>query len=1487
MKRLFLAFLAIFLFGHLQAQNTRPFSEEPQEFLNQVGDMFISINKTDGEAFILEFSEVFNSFPADLQKEIITMSNVMVKKRFQPSPDFYDYFTSLIRIKKDGHSDASFAQWRSILDDLSKGSSKKFSDFIRMSGNLYRDGQLFQTNSITWMVSDKRFEFLNDSVPLVKFGEINLIGHAKGDSTVIEKTSGLYLPVDGRWYGEGGTITWERAGISRDQAWAELSDYTIILRSPHFIADSVVFYNKKYFNEPLMGAVEERVLANVREENANYPKFQSYQQEFVIKNIIEGVDYIGGFSQSGGKFVGSGTDQDPAQLVFYRKGEPLVRTRSKTFFIRDERILTDQGDVTIYLKEDSIYHPGLQVKLLTKERQLTLFRDMNGISKTPYFNTYHQMDMDFEALYWNLDEPLMNLQVVKGSTQTTARFESANFYSSVLYQRIMEASHDHPLLVIHDVAKAMDSDILHAEDIARHWKLGMGQVEPLLFVLSNMGFITFNTETKVVTVKSKLYDYILANGKKKDYDIIEINSDISGRPNATLSLLDFDLSIRGVTGVILSDSQNVIVRPRNGEMVMRKNRNFVFGGTVSAGLIELMGQEFSFDYENFKINLTNVDSMIVIVKVGEPDERGRIPVRKVRTVIQEVKGDILIDSPGNKSGLKDYGKYPVLNSREGSFAYYDSKSIQKGSYDRDRFYFKINPFTMDSLDDFANDNLEFEGTFTSAGIFPEFDETLKLQPDFSLGFVKKSPAEGFPVYGGKSNFKNEIHLSHEGLKGNGDFTYLHSISQSEDFTFYPDSMTGIASSHVQKEQKGGTEFPSVNGEGVAVNYRPVEDFLSVTMVEKPMEMFENQANSHGTVFLQPSGLTGEGKMTFQGAEMESELYSYRSQEILADTANFRLASFDQAEFAFKTNDVNAHIDFTKREGKFKSNGGGSFVEFPINQYLCFMDQFVWNMDKDDIEMSAGSNAVTMTDPTNSGLDLSGSKFISTHPGQDSLSFFAPSAKYDLKNHIIRANGVKFFNVADAMLYPDSGIVVIEKKAVMQTLENSKVLANFVTQYHNIYDASINVYGKKSYAGSGKYDYINELDEKQVITLHTLATDTTGQTYGKGTISDSAQFKLSPRFDFRGDFNLYANNEFLKFDGLTRIYHDCAKLQKNWMRFTAEINPEEVYIPVDESPRDDAQNPISNGLVISPDSVYIYSTFVSLKDEKGDKDIVSANGFLYFDKASEEFRIGSKEKLTELSLPGNYLSLNTRDCKTFAEGKMEFGMELGQVKLNPVGNAVHNLNDNSVVMDVVLPVNFFFDNTAMDKMAEMFTKAASAEATNNSRPVYEKALREIVGTEEADKLIAQIGLYGSFKKLPSAMENTILFSDVKMKWIEENQSFRSVGKIGVGSIGKTQVNKMVSGYIDIQKKRSGDIFNVYLELDGGVWYFFSYTRSMMQAISSSEDFNNTLMELKADKRRMDVGKGETPFTFMLSTARKKSAFLKQMETGEEEDEESSN
>jgi len=138
------------------------------------------------------------------------------------------------------------------------------------------------------------------------------------------------------------------------------------------------------------------------------------------------------------------------------------------------------------------------------------------------------------------------------------------------------------------------------------------------------------------------------------------------------------------------------------------------------------------------------------------------------------------------------------------------------------------------------------------------------------------------------------------------------------------------------------------------------------------------------------------------------------------------------------------------------------------------------------------------------------------------------------------------------------------------------------------------------------------------------------------------------------------------------------------------------------------------------------------------------------------------------------------------------------------------------------------------------------------------------------------LYGEFKKLPDSFKKALVFNDLKMKWNNNSKSYQSFSKIGISNIYNKPINKYVDGKVELIKKRSGDILTIYLEINPNNWFFFTYTRGVMQAISSDIDFNAAITETKPDKRKAKAEKGQEPYQFMYSTDRKKKDFLREFD-----------
>jgi hypothetical protein len=1514
-KKLFILLLFLTLRISGSGQNLKTFTPDPVVFFEEMKTFLQETNKEEGENIINEFKAIW-TIPGTSEKEVkeeeklykeankvlkdrmkvypdvkympyshqtgklsdgqktavYRTANTMLKKRMKAFPDFKNYLYTLLSFERTNQSDESFNAWQASLDKLLLLPTRYFSSFIGTCNSIFADNTIYASSSTKWVASNNSYSFDFDSLPKIVFKGIDLRCFSKGDSMIIRNTKGFYYPVKESFYGTGGEADWKRAGMDGSKVYAKLRKYSIEVKGADYVADSVMFYNKNYFTEPTMGRLYDRLVANMTVENASYPRFESYTKRLSLKQIIPGVDYMGGFSMRGNKVFGSGSKEADAYLTFYRNKKPFIVTASKGYLIAKDKITSDITSVKIYFKEDSIYHPGVQLKYLTEKNELSLFGNDEGISKSPYFDSYHQIDMYFDELHWGLKDSLITFKMISKSGE--AIFESNNFYKSERYERIQALSDVNPLIQLQAYATKYKTKDILANDLAKYMKLPPETVRLLMISLSNKGFVTYDVDDNIIHVKDRVTFYINAKSNKTDSDVIQFLSNTGPHNNASLNLLNYDLSLMGVAEISLSDAQSVYIQPDKRKIVLKKNRDFTFAGTVHAGRFDIFGKDFFFDYNNFKINLNNVDSLRMKVPQIEAGEKGDHPLVKVKSVLQAITGDLLIDQPYNKSGKVQYPNYPIFNSNKDSYVYYHKGSIQKGVYKKENFYFHLEPFTVDSLDNFTAAGLAFKGTLASANIFPDFKETLVLMPDYSLGFTRETPPSGFPVYKGKANFIAKIKLSHEGLKGDGTLDYLTSTSKSKDFTFFPDSMNTIAESFVNKKQK---DSPWVNGKEVFIHYMPYKDRMYVNKRAQQIVMYEAQAFLNGNLELAPSGLTGNGSLSIEESETASRLFDFKENTLRSDTADFSLKAINEVAMAVSTKNVRANIDFTKRYAEFKSNGGGSYVAFPVNQYICFIDQFKWYMDAELIELSsseAGSGPAAAKGPAN--IDLAGSDFISTHPQQDSLRFKAPSAKYNLKENIITAEKVPYINVADAIFYPEEGNVIVEKKAKMKPFVNSKLTANSITKFHNFYNVAMTINGRKSYQASGDYDFTDPSKHKQTIKFNKITVDSTIQSYGIGSIGEDSKFTLSPKILYKGDVKLLASKEGLTYSGYGQLVQKCNGLAKTWFSFAGEVDPKVLYIPIAD-PKDEANGKLSSGIELTNDSTHVYSTFLTKKSKYSDVDIIGSEGYLTFDNTAYEFRIASKEKLQNANLPGNYLSLNDNKCLLFGEGKINLGVSYGQMQMTSLGNGTDNMNDHSTKLNLLMALDFFFTDDALKVFGEDVASVSTLPPTKDN-PVYDKGLSELVGKEKADKLIADLNLYGAFKKIPSELQHSLFFSDLKLQWDTKSKSFRSSGPVGLGSIHKIQINKLLKGNVEMVRKRGGDILNIYLEMDN-TWYYFNYQRGVLQAISSNAKFNDEINKVKPDKRSIKGDKEN--FMYMLSTERKKNDFLKKIENGEGE------
>lgn len=1481
MKGLFILIIASFSLVISTQGQVKELTHEPNAFIEELGALVMASDKKASKSFEDQWFSQMQAitFTDDQWFKIYDLTDYMVNRRIAADPFFIQWAELLLLYVTDSKTQDAFADILSSLEKTQK-KSKDFQKYLSNLNGLFLKGQVFSTSSIEWTIDNRNFKLVLNGETTIEFKDVNLRCYAKGDSSIIYNTSGTYYPFKGQWFGQDGIVDWQRAGLVREDAYAEVNRYKIALKSPSFRMDSIRFHHY-LFGKAVLGRLDEKILANVTPEKADYPRFSSYDDYFEIPNIVESVDFSGGFTMEGANFNGFGTNENPARLYFKYEDRTKVEVISDFINITETTLGATNAKVIIYLAGDSIVHPSLSAKFVKTSRLLTLFKTDKGLEKAPFHDTYHNFDIYVESYKWQIDDPIIDLGPIFGSSARSSTLSSVDYYSKDRYSKLMGLSRTHPLTALKLLSKKLGSNTFTTMDFAEQLQLSLTQAEVLLINLNIDGFVSYDVPSKVATILPKTDQYILSNQGKIDYDVIEFSSAVEQGNNGKLDLENNELTLRGVRFFTLSDSNNVVIFPSDGTIVLKKDRDIKFGGVVYAGKFEFFGSEYYFDYEKFTINLIDVDSARIKVPSFEPAYDGSRPLVYLKNVIEGIRGSIFIDEPNNKSGLKseDFPEYPIFDCVKESFVYYDNGRIFDGVYKRDDFFYEIDPFKIDSLEKFNTENIHFEGRFVSAGIFEDMEEPLVIMPDYSLGFNLTLPEGGVGIYDDIAQFDNDISLSSEGLKGNGDLTYFTSTSSSEGFIFFPDSVTGITTQFVNIERLSGPEIPEAHAGVVDLHFYPFRNMLTAGVYNEPISMYNGQANlREGYLALTTNNMGGDGTIEFSGAFLSSDDFLYRQNDFEADTSSFSLASLTDAGMAFKTENVSSHVDFEKRLGEFEANNEESFVEFPENQYICYMDKFNWFMDNNDIELetSRGEKDDASDFVIDTDMEHSASNFFSIREDQDSLNFLAPKAIFHVNTSLVNCTDVNYIKVADAQVYPDSGNVTILKGGKLEEMLNAAIVANDVTKFHNIYNADVQINSRFDYKGVGFVDYVDETDETYQILLTKIKVDTMTQTVAEGKIVSEDNFMLSPYFAFQGDVFLEANREFLVFDGSTRILHDCEEIQINWFPFRAEVNPNQIRIPVTSQMASITGRKLLSGIVSSTDPFGLYPAFLSARKEMKDISLAEATGYITFDPSESEYQISTEEKLLQKSLPGQLVALNVNSCKVRTDGSFNIGSKFEPLDFKTFGSVLFDPVKNTFDFNAAMIVNFYFNEDGIKYFLTDVNRSMLAKGVDLNKTYYEKSIKEVMGQDAADKLITDLNLTGSFRKFPEELIKTLYLAGVNLEWDDAAEAYKSVGRIGIANIEDKSVFKSVEGKVMITKKRSGDRLEIYFQLDERKWYYFNYSRGIMEAYSSNKEFNNSITETKDDKRVLKGSKETGDYEYIIASRRKKDEFLERFE-----------
>jgi hypothetical protein len=1317
--------------------------------------------------------------------------------------------------------------------------------------------------------------------PIIRFTKVTFNLVTKYDSVFLRNSKGAWSLTSNLFVGEGGSFDWTSAGLTPDSLICNLTQYNFVTTRPDIKADVVKLNYVGKTPGFIPGTFEFKSQQRKDSVWSTYPRFKSYQSNIDITGLAdENVSFRGGFSLAGKKITSASVTGEPSTIQVSSNGVKKFSAKSSEFVFNPGNITAAKSRVNIQQGNDSIVHALVRMKYVygkDSTQQLLLMKDKGDMRNAPYASSFFNVDFTADIIRWNILSDSMDIMTDGGRKIVPMIIESVDFYDIEDYRLLKGTGFNfHPLTMVVSYALRTGRKEFYSGDLAQFSGKSFAEMKAVATFLAEKGMINYNPRTDVIQVKDKAISVVKAYRGDADYDNVKIHSVIDSSANATINFAKGYMTVRGVDEFNVSDSLNVRIKPDSSVITLLQNRDMKFNGTITAGNFEISGKGFTLKYDSFFIGLTHIDS--INFYLTEKNARGQEVRRKVSNSmvgadstaaaagglgdITMSSGTLFISKANNKSGKQKIPNFPRLDATNGGVIYFDRREVLNGAYDRSMF-FVVPPFKLDSLNDADPASINFEGTFVSSGMFPNFKDKLSTQPDKSLGFTHIIPKGGYQLYKGDGNMTGAVTMDNRGLRGLGKIEFLAITVSSPDFVFYPDSVITRANrATIEEKQFGAVTFPQASLPDFDMKWYPKQDKMKLKNLKAPFNFYDSTAQMQGTLTISKTGVAGTGKLETRGSELISRDMTFNGSDFGARHARFKVKSDDPNKNLMSGNDIRLKFNLRENYADISPEVEGvAAIDFPYAQFKTSIPKARWDLNAQKITMTKDKD-----------VPIENSYFYTTRKDLDSLSFYAEKAEYDLKTQQLKVSGIPDIIVADARITPENNEVLILENAKIGTLKNTTIVLDTLNAYHRLTEGVVDIISRKEFSGYATYQYVNFLNDTFAIKMTDFhlepiaeeekskrskkrnASVASMQTVGTGSVTDKESLVLGAGMFYKGDLVMYATRPALQLNGYVKLDIHKIKNYNSWIRYSQTGDENEVLINFDDAVTEDGKRATA-GLHFGANDNELYISFLNEKKSEEDDDFFVPSGKLFYDTETKEYKIEDPEKAAGNKLSGKVFAYNDETMQVRYEGPVKLfqGSKNFNVTATAIGSG--NLETNEVRMNTMVVLETDIPPAALDLMAknlaDVIKNEGAAEGLGDQTELLYK-IADIVG-EKLAKEYEEKSLQGyiSLGTLPPLIKPLVL-ADVNLKWSPKQKAFYSEGNLGVSNIMKNDVNGGFEGFLEVRKNEDGTpVFHLFFKASPDSWYYFGFEDNRLLVHSSNSAFN-TVISKKSNAGKAKVG-----------------------------------
>lgn len=1281
--------------------------------------------------------------------------------------------------------------------------------------------------------------------PVIEIIDAGTILATPFDSLTIKSVNGTFKLKDRTLVGTQGSLDWPGRNEKFRGAIVQLKEFHLKKdRSDFWTPNATLQFDKLTGTSQVEGVFEFRSTARPPRARSKFPVFTSNNAGISVKLNDDKLSYTGGIQLKGNRLFGKSVSREPGILKILDGRGNTVVLKSTEFVLGDSLVSMNNGNISILHGSDSIIHKSVRAKYDLNTKKLMVLRNN---TLTPYKSSYFDVSMNVDLITWNMEADSLSMEIMNGKGLLPATFESVDFFDLIRYRKMGRYLDFHPINASVYYSRKYGLQEFYVGELALEYEINEKFAQAAGKVLSQYGFADYNAETGLLKLHPKAFLYYDASAEAVDFDNFMVPSKIESGSNAYIQLDSGKLNIRGVSRFYLTTDFKIYGEPKDSTLTLLKGRNLEFDGMMHAGDFQYKGVGHQFDYEGFIVNMPQIDSMRLTVPLRDStNAEAGLQTTTLQNELTETSGTLHINSSDNKSGIVEKRRYPYFNSDSEAIVYFDGKEVLGGAYDKS-VRFIIPPFEVDSIEREDGESISFEGTFNSGGIFPTFPETLHVQEDRSLGFVHQIPSEGYNLYGTEAKTYEEIRLSNKGMRGYGQIDFLTTTIYSDDFIYYPDSVTTDGTGGViSPGTYNGASYPEAVIGTYDMYWLPLKDSMYLRTVGESFKFYNATAELTGEANITTNGVYGGGTMLTRGSKSISSELNFKELEYGARHAQFEVLTDDAEKPAMAGDDIRLDFDLTNNTATIRPERiGVAAISFPYAQMKTSITEAIWDLE---------DSVVTMTKPEN--ILLKDSYFFTTRDDLDSLAFNGEKAIYDINNQELNVQGIPFITVADSKIIPEGNETTILANSVLQKFDNAEIIIDTLNGYHYLDRASIRIISRNKFEGNAFYQQIVGIDtfdirfdsfELQDVPVGEADRrgnyETRLMTVSGGEVMENQNVVISPGFYYKGSVTMYASKPALELDGLVKL--DLADPEyQHWVQFKRTEGERDVALPFDNAVLESGEV-VRAGIHMDVRDE-LYTTFVETKTNSTDADFFSSRGVLTYTDSTQTYRIENPSKTDGTSYEGHTMMYMDSTKSIVFEGKAQFIRPLNaQISMDASILGVGNKETNEYNADAMIALDFpdapsgSFDIMASD-LIDIIERIGPPPANDISLEMLYKLAN--LTNDAITKQYEQSSLkdYTPLVSVTRELERQLLITGVKMKWNKDQKAWHNTTKLAISNIYDNDLNAKLDGFLEVQKDESGaEVVNLFIQAAPGIWYYIGYTFNQLVMYSSNTDFNELI------------------------------------------------